>query len=441
MNMTKLLIISLAFVLIDGTSAGLAATPNKQTASGIFALLSADTVKHPFKNLAGEACWTNPNVAGVVLRTDWATTEPVAGQYNWSFLDTGLALGQSNHKKIGISVVAGVSSPAWIYALGAKQFILTGYGPMPSPWDAIFQSNWGQFLKQLALRYDSNPQLAFVTMAGPGRTVEYFFALSRADTAQLISTVGIQGWVTAANQNTDAYAKAFLLTPFFCATGLPLRGEGPEAMTSVVQYGLSAYPGRFGVQSNALSARYPTTTGPFPHTSVPLAGLSPIGFQMLQPVASGKLGGTLAQALTNGIALGAHFIEVYDSDCEDPNQQSAISSANQTLVSKYPWLAAAVCDRWKLTPKTPTALTNGFLAEHNSTTVNGHRLFTSKEVGNFAIFSTRFSSVLVVLGGAVSVLVDPYTQAHANQVVVTTDLLLDVVLRHPEALCVGSTTF
>jgi hypothetical protein len=336
MNMTKLLIISLAFVLIDGTSAGLAATPNKQTASGIFALISADTVKHPFKNLAGEACWTNPNVAGVVLRTDWATTEPVAGQYNWSFLDTGLALGQSNHKKIGISVVAGVSSPAWIYALGAKQFILTGYGPMPSPWDAIFQSNWGQFLKQLALRYDSNPQLAFVTMAGPGRTVEYFFALSAADRAQLISTVGIQGWVTAANQNTDAYAKAFLLTPFFCATGLPLRGEGPEAMTSVVQYGLSAYPGRFGVQSNALSARYPTTTGPFPHTSVPLAGLSPIGFQMLQPVASGKLGGTLAQALTNGIALGAHFIEVYDSDCEDPNQQSAISSANQSLVSKYP---------------------------------------------------------------------------------------------------------
>jgi HK97 family phage major capsid protein len=96
---------------------------------------------------------------------------------------------------------------------------------------------------------------------------------------------------------------------------------------------------------------------------------------------------------------------------------------------------------WKQTAKTPTALTNGFLAEHNSNTVNGHRLFTTKNVGSNAIFSTRFSSVLVVLGGAVSVLVDPFTQAHVNQVVITTDLLLDVVLRRPEAICVGATTF
>ncbi len=96
---------------------------------------------------------------------------------------------------------------------------------------------------------------------------------------------------------------------------------------------------------------------------------------------------------------------------------------------------------WKQTAKTPTALTNGFLADNGSNTVNGHRLFTTKNVGNNAIFSTRFSSVLIVMGGAVSVLVDPFTQAHVNQVVVTTDLLLDVVLRHPEAICVGATTF
>jgi HK97 family phage major capsid protein len=96
---------------------------------------------------------------------------------------------------------------------------------------------------------------------------------------------------------------------------------------------------------------------------------------------------------------------------------------------------------WKQTPKTPTSLTNGFLADNNSNTVNGHRLFTTKNVGNNAIFSTRFSSVLLVLGGAVSVLVDPFTQAHLNQVVITTDLLLDVVLRRPEAICVGATSF
>lgn len=140
----------------------------------------------------------------------------------------------------------------------------------------------------------------------------------------------------------------------------------------------------------------------------------------------------------NTIALSApttwQQILTADSTVENLNGH-AIDSTDAWIVKPNTKLS------WKLTPKTPTVLTNGFLAEHNSTTVNGHRLFTSKEVGNFAIFSTRFSSVLVVLGGAVSVLVDPYTQAHLNQVVITTDCLLDVVLRRPEAICVAATTF
>jgi hypothetical protein len=313
---------------------GSAAAATKQTASGIFAVLTTNTVTHPFKNLAGEACWTNPNVAGVVLRTDWATTERAAGQYDWSFLDAGMALGQSHNKKIAISVDAGIYSPSWVYTLGAKQLILTS-GPMPAPWDPVFMSNWKQFLGQLGSRYDGSPQLAFVTMAGPGRSVEYFFAISPADVSLLKSSVGIQGWITAANQNTDVYATAFAATPFFCATGVPVRGAAAPAMTAVIDYGLKAYPGRFGVQSNALSALSPTT-GNFPHTSLAAAGLSPVGFQMLGSAKSGRLGGTLQQALNNGILLGAHFIEVYEVDCEDPNQQSVISSVNQQLLSTYP---------------------------------------------------------------------------------------------------------
>jgi hypothetical protein len=107
-------------------------------------------------------------------------------------------------------------------------------------------------------------------------------------------------------------------------------------MTQVVNYGLSAYPGGFGVQSNELKVSTPQPNGLFPHTKIKLTGLSPVGYQMLGTVKSGRLGGTLQQALTNGIVNGAHFIEVYDSDCEDPAQQSVISSANKQLLSTYP---------------------------------------------------------------------------------------------------------
>jgi HK97 family phage major capsid protein len=96
---------------------------------------------------------------------------------------------------------------------------------------------------------------------------------------------------------------------------------------------------------------------------------------------------------------------------------------------------------WAVTPKTPTALTNGFLFNPESKTVNGHKTFVSKEIGNFAIFASRWSSILVVLGGATSVLVDPYTQAHVNNVRVITDSLVDVVFRRRETICVAATTF
>ena len=270
-----------------------------------------------------------------MLRTDWATIESADGQFDWSFLDAGMALGQAHNKNIGISVDAGVSSPAWIYSIGAKSFTLTGYGTMPAPWDPIFQSAWKDFLTQLAARYDSNPQLAFVTMSGPGRSVEYFFAKTAADVAELAAAGGSQVWVAAANQVTVLFATVFASTPFFCATGQPAPGVGSDMMTQVVNYGLSAYPERFGVQSNELSVSIPTN-GFFPHTKINTTGLSPVGYQMLGTVSSGRLGGTLQQALTHGIVNGAHFIEVYDVDCEDPKQQSVISTANQQLLSTYP---------------------------------------------------------------------------------------------------------
>src|SRR5580704_12290841 len=65
---------------------------SKATAYGIFDLLPVDSVASPFKDLASEHCWTNPNVVGVVLRTDWNKVEGVKGQFDWSFLDEGVAL-------------------------------------------------------------------------------------------------------------------------------------------------------------------------------------------------------------------------------------------------------------------------------------------------------------------------------------------------------------
>jgi len=317
------------------TSFHSARAQTKETASGVFALLKKDTTARPIKNLPFRDCWTNPNIAGVVLRTDWATVEQAQDQFYWAFLDTGLSLAQSHNKKIIISVDAGTSSPSWIYSLGAAQFTLMTYGIMPCPWDSIFKYQWSRFLLQFGERYDSNPQLVCVTLTGPGRSVEYFFAQTTTDAKELRSDVGVQGWIDSANYNTDSFVSAMPTTPLFCTTGVPVIWQGAVAMTSVINYGFTKYPGQFGIQSNELTA-LPFQNGIFPHTTLTAGGLSPMGFQMLQTVASGRLQGTLQQALANGISVGAHFIEVYDVDCEDPNQQSVIAAANQQLITTYP---------------------------------------------------------------------------------------------------------
>lgn len=334
MNKDLGLLLGAALGIISISPLHLARAATKETASGIFALLESDKTTDPIKNLPAQACWTNPNIAGVVLRTNWATVEPSQGQFNWSFLDTGVALAQSHGKKIIISVDAGTSSPSWIYSLGAAQFTLTTFGVMPAPWDPIFKGQWSQFWVQFGQRYDSSPHLVCVTMTGPGRTVEYVFAQTSTDVQELNASVGVQGWITAANQNTDAFVRAFPTTPVFCATGIPVVPDSTVAMTTVVNYGFNTYAGHFGVQSNALTAVYPNSV--FPHTTLPASGPSPVGFQMLRPVASGQLKGTLQQAIDHGISLGAHFIEVYDVDCENPTQQSVLASANQTLITNYP---------------------------------------------------------------------------------------------------------
>lgn len=330
--------ISVLLLLPFLSSIGLAGSnPSKQTGSGIFDLLPGDTVQKPVKNLAAKACWSNPNIAGVVLRTTWGKIEPTQNQYDWSYLDTGVALAQANNKKISISVRAGVNSPTWIYALGAKRFDVPGYGMMSLPWDPVFQSNWASMVKALGTRYDSVSVVAYITMGGPGRLEEDFICTTAACDRDFNRKGGIQAWTTAAENITDIYAVAFPNTPFLYAFGSP--GAHPQSSVpfgDVTSYAVDAYPGRYGIKSDAL---HPNTSPTF-WPSIHIPALSPtttVGYQMLHPFKGREIdGGTLATALNLGISNKAHFIEVYDSDCIDQEEQSTISAANQQLLSAYP---------------------------------------------------------------------------------------------------------
>jgi hypothetical protein len=304
----------------------------KQTPSGVFELSTTDA-----PNIGKDEAWQNSNVAGVVARTLWSSVEPTdvkkGGAYNWNFLDAAVKAAQSNNKKLIISVEAGIHSPSWLYAAGAKKFS----GIMPQPWDPVFRDRWGQCIKAIAARYDSVAQLVGVTMSGPGQKTEYVFADTQARVNELNQDGGPSVWQAAANAVTDDFATAFATTPIFLTTNNAILGDGRATLTNVVSYGLSKYANRFGVQCDELWSGS-NTSGPFPHLNINMP-LSPCVLQMLGSENSGRLGGgtnPLNVSLNNGIMMGAWAIEVYSHDCEDPEDQPDIAAANAALLAKHP---------------------------------------------------------------------------------------------------------
>ena len=225
---------------------------------------------------------------------------------------------------------------------------------MPAPWDPVFKQYWSTLVRELGARYDASPLVAYVTMAGPGRSEELYFTHSPGDVDELNSKGGVRAWIDAANSITDMYAAAFKATPFLYALGSPVpQPAGSQAMGAVVNYGTNAYPGRFGVKHDGLAPnylmppgwrrrnpeelRFPYETKSFAISQIPaLSSKYPVGFQMLAASQAGYMmkGGTLEAALEIGLKLGAHFIEVYGSDCRDPYLQPVIADIDRRLLAR-----------------------------------------------------------------------------------------------------------
>lgn len=314
----------------------------KTSASGVIYLLKADRADTPSRDLATQACWTNSHVDGVLLRTYWNKIQPRAGKIDWAFFDKGIALAAQYHKKLGLLVTAGVTTPDWVYAAGARQFAVSNrHNPnepavlhQPLPWDSVFKEKWGQVIREFGARYDSNPQVAYVVMGGSGRKAESFFASAPADVAAFNRIDGLASWKPAVKWITDQYAQSFRATPFLLDLGAPVPGaQGRAALAEVCEYGAKAYPHRFGVKSDGLGANYDLASFGAKEVSA-LSGKTAVGFQMSVP-SKGKTNpqgrSLLADALKRGIGLGAHFIEVYAVDCNSPLEADNLEAASTEL--------------------------------------------------------------------------------------------------------------
>src|SRR6266480_3414710 len=242
-----------------------------------------------------------------------------------------------------------ISAPATQSATGVA-ITTAQIEPMPLPWDPVFQQKWGAFVQALGARYGSAANLAYVVMGGPGRRQEAYFCFTDYDMDYFINTLGgLPNWEAGVEWIIDQYGTYFPNTPFLMGTADPIpTPEGHDSLKAVVDYGIAQYPGNhFGIMSCGLQYPDGPENGSVGATYVPLmCPVSTVGYQFLigqrqypgGPASIDPVTGRfmLDLGLERGFNFGAHFIEVYPSDMNDPVLASVLTAWGALLTTTPP---------------------------------------------------------------------------------------------------------
>jgi hypothetical protein len=114
----------------------------------------------------------------------WKILNPAEGVYDWENLDAQLAKAVQEEKQFSFRVYSMVGMPFdghmvpdWVLAKGA---VITPSGE-PDYSNCIYQEEWGKFVEQLVLRYDGNPDIAFIDISGYGNFNEWSWQHSQTE--------------------------------------------------------------------------------------------------------------------------------------------------------------------------------------------------------------------------------------------------------------------
>jgi hypothetical protein len=288
-------------------------------------------------------------VVGVSLRTTWSRMESEEGQWNFDYLDASIAAARGAGKKVMIRVLAGVHTPEWVYARGAKRFEFTQRNPnrvrrgepthLPIPWDETYLRYWTRFVQKLGERYRDDPAVVLVHLAGPTRSSAEMHLPKAKEDREKWQQMGYtpKKLTDAWKQVMDVYAQSFPKQCLGLNISMPIYDDG--VVEAVLEYGLEKQGARMCLQGNWLSAH---TQELFPYYKLirQYGAKAAIGFQMLgaaswnekpppggrndredRPGAKDRPGGRMGNlevAIQKGLAANARYFEIYQKDIQNP---------------------------------------------------------------------------------------------------------------------------
>jgi hypothetical protein len=310
--------------------------------AGVYAL-------QPFDVQTGDEVLGNPSIAGVALRTRWATIERNEGRYDWGYLDSAIQKAKAHGKAVSI-YVSSDPIPAWVFGDGAQSFKGSA-STLPIPWDPLFLDRWTHFIAAFGARYANEPAITYTR----GSTDSLTGGWGLPDTDDTGKTWQQYGYTTdkmvdALATVVDAFLRAFPRTHHWAAMGnIPFEpavtGKAANYVSiQIANYGFENYPDRFGVWRENLTGCVPYP--PLPSNDqwlTPYQHPGAVGAQMLWNVQDGPARmnqcglspndkATVLQAAVNkGLSFRMPYLEIYRADVQDPSLQDVIAYASSRL--------------------------------------------------------------------------------------------------------------
>jgi hypothetical protein len=274
------------------------------------------------------AALANPYVTGISVRFGWKGIQPTRGAYRWGQIDDAVRQARAAGKKIMIRVMAGAWSPDWVKAhvktlSFSSQYLYGGAMSsvtMPVPWKRHYLRPWRRFISHLGHRYDGNPTVYSVQMAGGGFLGEMCLPtdVSKWKAAGYRDRRLIRSWKRIIGQ----YRRSFPHTHLNLDIDEPFGSLlDTNVVHPVVRYATRDGVRKAWIQQNGLRATMLGTIGPYRKVIRAESRETRVGYQMRGPTGTA---GELQTAFEVALQDHAGYVEVYASDVLDGANQTAL---------------------------------------------------------------------------------------------------------------------
>lgn len=272
----------------------------------------------------------NPHLAGALITIYWSRIESLDGVYDWSTVDGWIKPWTEAGKKVAIRIMwssngswrdpaAARPTPQWVLDKGTV--IATSKRSrtqVPLQWDPIYKRYADRFLREVARKFDGDPNVLFLDVTPGAETNPYRGGMNRREIEfkQAFSdTVASDDrkysdklWLETVKQYVATADESFNETRLLVTLN---RGtlEGPSQLTKIGKYCVSH---GLMVGQNGLHGKSYMRDGPLRRLLLEQGTQTRLYFEMVH--ASGSNTGTLMEVMRAAERIGCDFLGTYPED-------------------------------------------------------------------------------------------------------------------------------